>query len=98
MKKLFCILICLLTITSLVSCSSIFRLEQDNSHSNAQSNALKAAARYLDSMAFSYEGLIHQLEFEKYSYEDAKYAADNCGADWNEQAYKSAKHYLNSMS
>ena len=48
--------------------------------------------------AFSYQGLINQLEYEKYSHEDAVFAADNCGADWNEQAAKSAKSYLNYTS
>lgn len=57
-------------------------------------NALKSAKNYLSFAAFSYEGLIGQLEYEKYSHDDAVYAADNCGADWNEQALKSAKNYL----
>lgn len=59
-----------------------------------QRNALKSAKDYLSFTAFSYKGLIDQLEYEKYSHEDAVYAADNCGADWNEQALKSAKNYL----
>jgi len=49
-------------------------------------------------MPFSREGLIEQLEFEQYSHEDAVYAADHCGADWYEQAAKSAKSYLDIMS
>ena len=49
-------------------------------------------------MAFSHDGLIKQLEYEGYSTEDATYAADHCGADWNEQAAKSAKNYLSAMS
>ena len=49
-------------------------------------------------MPFSYSGLIQQLEYEGYSTEDATYAADNCEADWNEQAAKAAKNYLNSMA
>lgn len=63
-----------------------------------QKNALKQAKNYLDIMAFSYSGLIKQLEYEKYTTEDATYAADNCGADWNEQAVKKAKEYLAIMS
>lgn len=59
-----------------------------------QRNALKSAKDYLSFTTFSYEGLVDQLEYEKYSHEDAVYAADNCGADWNEQALKSAKNYL----
>ena len=44
--------------------------------------------------AFSRSGLIKQLEFEGYETEDATFAADNCGADWNEQAVLKAKDYL----
>lgn len=57
-------------------------------------NALKSAKSYLDFSAFSYDGLIKQLEYEKYSKEEATYAADNCGADWNEQAAKCAQNYI----
>lgn len=49
-------------------------------------------------MPFSYNGIIKQLEYEKYSHEDAVYAADNCEADWKEQAVKSAKNYLEIMA
>lgn len=63
-----------------------------------QRNALNAAKTYLDTMAFSHSGLIEQLQYEGYSVEDATYAADNCGADWNEQAAKSAQTYLDTMS
>ena len=59
-----------------------------------QKNALKAAGQYLDYTAFSYKSLIEQLEYEGYSTEDATFAADNCGADWKEQAVISAKNYL----
>lgn len=57
-------------------------------------NALQSAKNYLRVMAFSYEGLIDQLEYEGYTNAEATYAANNCGADWNEQALKSAKTYL----
>lgn len=60
-------------------------------------NALRSAKSYLNTMPFSYTGLIQQLEYEKYSHDEAVYAADNCGADWNEQAAKSAKSYLKTM-
>lgn len=63
-----------------------------------EKNALQSAKQYLTIMAFSYSGLIEQLEFEGYSTSEATYAADNCGADWNEQAAKSAKEYLSIMS
>lgn len=75
---------------------------QDNSESSenaaietmGQKNALKAAKSYLSYTAFSYDGLVEQLEYSKFSHEDATYAADNCGANWEEQALKSAKSYL----
>lgn len=60
----------------------------------SKQNALKSAKSYLSFSAFSREGLIEQLEYEKYSHDDAVYAVDNCGADWNQQALKSAKSYL----
>lgn len=62
-----------------------------------QSNALRSAKQYLEIQAFSYNGLIEQLEYEKYTHKEAIYAVDNCGADWNEQAAKSAKGYLDMM-
>ena len=61
-------------------------------------NALESAKQYIRVMAFSYSGLIGQLEFEGYSLEEATYGADHCGADWYEQAALSAKEYLNVMS
>lgn len=72
--------------------------ETQESVSLGKRNALKTAELYLNTMAFSYSGLIKQLEYENYTTEEATYAADNCGADWNEQAAKSAKNYLNTMS
>ncbi len=60
----------------------------------SQSNALKKALQYLDYSAFSYSGLVEQLEFEGFSTEDATYGVDHCGADWNQQAANKAKQYL----
>lgn len=60
----------------------------------SQQNALKRAKEYLEVAPFSYLGLIKQLEYEKFSHEDAVYAADNCGANWNDQAKKAAVNYL----
>ena len=81
--------------------------ENSNSQSNSQSqdsnatlgelNALRQAKNYLDIMPFSYQGLIDQLEYEGYSSSEAIYAADNCGADWYQQAAKKAKDYLELM-
>ncbi|WP_258058855.1 Ltp family lipoprotein [Arthrobacter sp. B1805] len=61
---------------------------------SGQKNAVQSAESYLDYTAFSRTGLIKQLEFEKYSTEDATYAVDNVTVDWNEQAAKSAANYL----
>lgn len=60
----------------------------------SQTNALNKALSYLKYSSFSYTGLIEQLEYEKFSHEDAVYGVDNCGADWNEQAKKKAAEYL----
>ena len=63
-----------------------------------QKNAIKSAQSYLGFMAFSASGLIDQLEYEGYSHEDAVFAVERCGADWNEQAAKAAKSYLDMMA
>lgn len=63
-----------------------------------QKKALSRAKSYLGSAAFSHQGLVKQLEYEKFSHEDAVYGADHCGADWNAQALKKAKSYLNTAA
>lgn len=63
-----------------------------------EKNALEKAYDYLNYSAFSRSGLIDQLEFEGYTTEEATYAVDHCGADWNEQAAKKAKQYLDYSS
>lgn len=65
-----------------------------NSPTTGEKNALKTALDYLDAMPFSYNGLIDQLEYEGYTYSEAVYGADNCGADWNKQAEQCAANYL----
>lgn len=76
--------------------------KEDNTSSSSltlgQLNALETAGDYLDIMPFSYNGLVGQLEYEGYTHEEAVYAADHCGADWNEQAAKLAKSYLDTMT
>lgn len=69
-----------------------------NTASTEKRNALGSAKNYLNAMPFSHSGLIKQLEFEGYSNEAATYAANNCGADWNQQAVKSGKSYLSAGS
>lgn len=66
--------------------------------STGQSNALKKAHSYLDTMPFSYSGLVKQLEYEGFSHEDSVFAVDRCNADWNEQAVKKARNYLDIMA
>lgn len=78
-----------------VTAEPVATVEPEANLTTGQKNALKAAKKYLNLMAFSHDGLVEQLEFEQYSHEDAVYAADNCGADWNEQALKAANKYLN---
>ena len=55
-----------------------------------EKTALRKAHDYLNYTAFSYTGLIGQLEYEGFTTEEATRAADNCGADWNELAVKKA--------
>lgn len=66
----------------------------DSNITLGQKNALSKAKDYLDYTAFSYDGLIDQLEYEGFSIEEATYAADNCDADWGEQASIKAREYL----
>lgn len=66
----------------------------DSTVTTGQRDALKKAKSYLKYSSFSYNGLIGQLEYEGFSTEDATYAVDNCGADWDEQALLKAKSYL----
>ena len=59
---------------------------------------MRKAKTYLGPMAFSYAGLIKQLEFDGFTSEQAQHGVDGCGADWNEQAARKAKTYLDTMS
>ncbi len=63
----------------------------------SQDNALRSAENYIDTMPFSREGLIKQLEFEGYTTEDATWAVDQLDVDWNEQAVLAAENYLEMM-
>jgi hypothetical protein len=65
-----------------------------NPISISKQNALKKAKSYLNYSAFSKQGLIEQLEYEKFTLEQAQYGVNNCGANWNEQAAKKAESYL----
>lgn len=63
-----------------------------------QQNATRKAADYLKFTAFSRTGLIKQLEFEKFTTDDATWAVDHVTVDWNDQAVKKAKSYLDMTS
>ncbi|HEX5853443.1 MAG TPA: Ltp family lipoprotein [Solirubrobacteraceae bacterium] len=64
----------------------------------AQQNALHSAEKYLEYTAFSQAGLIEQLSSEageKYPEQDAVWAVEHLsGVNWDDQAAKSAKKYL----
>ena len=57
-------------------------------------SAITEAKFQLEHYAYSYERLIDQIEKEGYLKEQAVYAADNCGADWNQQAILKAQSYM----
>lgn len=69
------------------------KVEETSNETTAQKNAVRKANSYLSMTGFSRSGLIKQLEFEKFSTEDATYAVDKISPDWNEQAAKKAKSY-----
>ncbi|MDD3174347.1 MAG: Ltp family lipoprotein [Herbinix sp.] len=60
----------------------------------SQKNAVNKAKSYLDLTGFSRDGLVAQLEYDKFSNADAFYGADNAGADWSVEAEQKAKSYM----
>jgi len=64
------------------------------SETSEQRTARESAESYLRFSAFSRTGLIRQLEYEGFSFEDSSYAVDAVNADWFEQAAKTAASYL----
>lgn len=64
----------------------------------AQENALESAQSYLKHSSFSRAGLIGQLEYEGYTTDEATWATDAAGADWNQEAAESAQSYLDHSS
>jgi Host cell surface-exposed lipoprotein len=65
----------------------------------SQQQALDDAQGYLsDGSGFSQQGLIGQLEFDKFNASDATWAVDHSGADWNAQAVDDAKGYVSDGS
>lgn len=88
-------------VSSQVNTSADVAASEATSETNAESftrgnkSAFNAALRHLDLSAFSYDGLIAQLESESFTHSEAVFAVENCGADWNEQALLRAKECLN---
>lgn len=60
----------------------------------SQKNAVNKAKSYLDFAGFSHDGLVAQLEYDKFSNADAVYGADNAGADYMVEAEQKAKSYM----
>lgn len=71
---------------------------EDSNFTMGQKNAIRKAESYLSISGWSKSGLIKQLEFEKFSTEDATFAVENIDVDWNEQAAKKAKSYLDTSA
>jgi Host cell surface-exposed lipoprotein len=66
-----------------------------------QKNARESAESYLDTGAFSRNGLIKQLSSsygEGYSKAEAIYAVNHVDVNWNEEAVEAAKGYLDTGS
>ncbi len=62
-----------------------------------QQNALDSAQNYLETTAFSKQGLIDQLSSsagEGYPKEAAKFAANHVDVDWKAEAVEAAQSYL----
>lgn len=63
--------------------------------STSQANANRQAMQGLRSMHLSHDGLIEELvEYEGFTKDEARFAADHCGADWNQQAADKAKDMM----
>jgi hypothetical protein len=70
---------------------------QAQAGTTSQLNALRAARSYLELKGYSRKGLITQLSSEyadRFSTADATWAADRTGANWNEQAVRAGRAYL----
>ena len=67
-------------------------------YSVSQQSAIDSTNSYMSTIGgFSRQGLIDQLVFGKFSVEDATFAADNGGYDWNASAAQSAKSYMDTI-
>lgn len=71
--------------------SSIGGNSSDAPYESAKEAAVAEAKDFLEKANYSQNGLYKELVYMGYAEEDAKYAVDNCGVDWTEQAAKHAK-------
>ena len=60
---------------------------------NEYAQVMETAEEYLAFGGYSYSGLITALINREYTPEEAQYAADHCGADWNEEAVDAANAF-----
>ena len=68
---------------------------EDSDITYSMENAVKEATSYLTGgNYYSREGMLKKLKGAGYTEEEAIYAADNCGADWMDQARLQAAFYL----
>jgi hypothetical protein len=86
MKKFLAVTVVVLAGLSLVSSAG--------AATAGQRNALSKAKSYLSFTAFSKSGLREQLEYDKFSRSDARWAVNHVHVSWNAQAVKKAKSYL----
>jgi hypothetical protein len=74
----------------------------ESGFTRAQDNAIAKAESYLSFTGFSKQGLIRQLEYDKFTTADATFAVEyiesSGGVDWNEQAFIKAKSYMDFTS
>lgn len=72
-------------------------VEESESLTRPQKNAVRSAEQYINMTGFSRDGLIEQLSSSAgsgYEVADATVAVDSLNVDWNEQAVRSAEQYL----
>ncbi len=62
----------------------------------SKSSAVEYAKELLKSDPYSYSGIYEELVEVGFSSNTAYYGADNCGADWYDEAYRLATSYLDS--
>ncbi|MBE6037764.1 MAG: hypothetical protein E7218_00975 [Anaerofustis stercorihominis] len=61
---------------------------------DVQEEALKEAHKQLEYFDISYNELVETLQWMGYSFDDAIFAAEYCGADWYDEAHKCARYYV----